>query len=256
MIQREFTANRLNAILNHPAVRPWVANDDAGVIDVSAAVSNERNVLLMGEHGGMFFVCLQPGIYELHTQVLPSGRGEWARDMAEACALFMFTRTDAFEVLTRIPGGHVAARVAAEAMDMRMEFLREGGCVFKNRVTDLRVYSQRIQEWAARAPGMVDLGRWLHNRMAQEAARLGLPNVLHDDDENHNRYVGVATAMAFGGQPGKAVSYYNRWVSICRHGADGKLHTVELVSVNPLVIRFDLGLMKMVGDDIEVIRTC
>lgn len=256
MIIRELDANHINQVLNHPEVREWVANDTDGVIDLTPAVSDQRNVLLMGEHGGCFFAQIQAGVYEVHTQVLPSGRGKWTRLLTEACARFMFTQTDAYEIVTRIPQPHVAARTAAQQQGMKLEFTRPGEVVFKNQRCDVDIYSFRLQDWAADARGMYSQGQWLHERMEQEAQRLGITIPTHEPDPNHNQYVGVAIEMAFGGQYLKAVNFYNRWVSLVRSSRSGKLQHISLVCVNPLVIRFDIGLMKFANGDIEVIQEC
>jgi hypothetical protein len=255
LIERHTTAEWLNQVANHEAVRPWIA-PGTEPLDLSAQVSDKRNVLLMGEHGGCLFVQIGPGIFEVHTQVLPSGRGAWTRALSEACALYMFTRTEAYEIMTRVPDGHVGAKAGALAQGFRHEFIREKAYLFRGRLSDIHICGLRIQDWAARAPGMVELGHWLHERMHQELARLGISDPTHEDDENHNRYAGVTLEMARGGQLPKAVLFYNRWASLARHSRGGKIAHIALVSRDPPVIRFDLGLMKLVGDDIEVMRSC
>ena len=256
MIKRATDAGHLNAILNHPTVRPWVAPKAEGVLDLTGMVADERNVVLMGELGGCAFLWLQPGIYEVHTQVLREGRGKWTRALTEACVRHMFTRTEAYEIVTRVPAGHLAAKAAAEAQGMRFEFTRPEGCLFRDRPTDVHIYSFRLQDWVVRGDGLAETGAWLHSRMEQEADRLGITVPRHDEDPNHNRYVGAAVEMVLGGRPGKGVAFYNRWVSLARQTRGGMLQHVSLVSENPTVIRFDIGLMRFHADDIEVIRSC
>jgi hypothetical protein len=256
MIERQTNADRINEIVNHPAVRPYVANSNEGVLDLTATVADQRNHILCGDHGAVAFLWAQDGIYEAHTQVLPRGRGEWTRELTEACVRHMFTRTDAYEIMTRVPAGHIAAKTAAEAQGMRFEFTRPRGVMFRDRVVDCHIYSFRLQDWVARTPVLAETGEWLHERMEEEAARLALDVEPHEADDNHNRYVGAAIEMAFGGQWAKAVGFYNRWVTAARHIRNGKLQHVQLVSVDPLVVRFDIGLMRFHADDIEVIREC
>lgn len=256
MIERQTTADRINQIINHPAVRPWVANSDEGELDLSATVADQRNHVLMGEHGGVAFLWVQDGVYEAHTQVLPKGRGEWTRSLTEACVRHMFTKTDAYEIMTRVPSGHIAAKAAAEAQGMRFEFTRHRGVMFRDQVVDCHIYSFRLQDWVARTPALAETGQWLHDRMEAEARRLDIDVEAHDPDENHNRYVGAAVEMAFGGQYIKAVQFYNRWVTAARHARSGQLQHIQLVAVDPLVVRFDIGLMRFHDNDIEVIRPC
>ena len=250
LIWRERSAERINMVLNHPVVRPYVADMGEGKIDISHLVANESNVLLMGEHGGCLCFCPQPGIYEVHTQVLPSGRGAWALDFVRAGASWMFTHTDAYEIMTRVSHGHVAAKALTLAAGMKYEFTRDDGPSFKGKNPPCDIYSYRIQDWVQHASGLVEKGQYLHERIQSEAVRLGVTTELHADDENHNRYAGAALEMAMAGKLRKAVLFYNRWAFAARHPLIG------LVSETPPVIRFDIGLMTIRDGEIEVVQPC
>src|SRR5947209_10090690 len=128
-IERHFDAKRLNEIVNHPSVYPWVQGAVTGELDLSDPISDPRNVLLMGEHGGVVFGWHSPGIYEAHTQVLPEGRGAWSVAMVRAALEWMFTRTDAMEIWTRVPHGNLGARALAKAIGGKFEFRMEKGWV-------------------------------------------------------------------------------------------------------------------------------
>lgn len=247
-IARSFDPAAINAILNHPVVRPWVA-DAEGPIDISRQVTNRANVLLMGEYGGFFCFCLQPGVYEVHSQVLPAGRGKWMRAFAHAGACWMFTRTDAYEIVTRVPDGHIAAKALAMGAGMRHEFTRQKECLFRGELRDVHIYSFRVQDWLATAPYLDVIGDWFHRRLNEEARRLGVIEPAHGDDPQHNRVVGACWEMARQGQLAKAVLIYNRWAAVTRHA------TIGLVSADPPTIRMDLGLLRIKdGKDFEVIR--
>lgn len=246
-ITREFTADRINAVLNDPEVRPWVADTSLGAIDISPQVADKNNVLLMGEHGGCFFNKVMAGMYEVHTQVLPAGRGEWVKEFLMAVRHYIFTRTDAVEVLTRVPTEHKGARVAAEYVGMTFEFTRPDGVMFGGKVMPVDVYSEQIQDWAPKAPFLIEKGKWLHDQMSKEAQRLGMKEQPHEDDENHNRYVGASLEMMYGGQFQKAVAFYNRWALISRHPL------IQLTSILPPTVKFDVGLLKFDGDKVEII---
>jgi hypothetical protein len=84
--------------------------------------------------------------------------------------------------------------------------------------------------------------------MHEEAERLGIVETPHDDDENHNRYVGATLEMVYGGQYAKAVAFYNRWALISRHP------TIALVSSDPPAIRFDIGILKLVENGVEIVK--
>lgn len=256
-VRRDFDAAFMNRVINDGAVKPWLANSADGFLDMTPEVRDQRNILIVGDHGGTFYRPIQQGVYEVHTAVLPEGRGEWTRKMTAESLRLMFTCSDAYEVVTRVPKGHIAALAAAKAVGMKHEFTARSAVRFRDKITDLHVLGIRVQDWVSIADGLVQRGEWLHRRMTEEAERLGLKAETHDnDDESHNRYAGAAVEMVFGGQAAKGVLTYNRWVSLVRHMRAGVLQHVQLASMNPPVIRFDLGLMRFHDGDIEVIREC
>lgn len=249
LVWREFNAKHINEVINHPVVRPDVADLGEGTLDISSVVANNSNVLLMGEFGGCLCFCVQAGLYEVHTQVLPEGRGKWALDFVRAGMHWMFTHTDAVEITTRVPRSHRAAKVLTGAAGMTFEFERADGVRFRGEDVPVDVYSIRIQDWAkVAADVLMERGQWLHWRMAQEAKRLGIIATAHEDDDNHNIYAGVTYEMAAAGQIRKAVIWYNRWAFAARHPL------IALVSELPPVIRMDIGLMTIRNGDIEVIH--
>lgn len=246
-ITREFDATRINIVLNHADVRPFVADMAEGYIDMSKQVANNNNVLLMGEHGGCFFYQIMDGLYEVHTQILPAGRGAWTKGFLLAVRNYIYTQTNAIEVLTRIPGGNKGARLAAESVGMKLEFTREDGVTFNGEIMPVDVYSERLQDWVTMDPYIVQDGEKLHQDMAREAVRVGITEQPHEDDENHNRYVGACVQMMRGGQYGKAVAFYNRWAILARHAQ------ISLVSITPPTVKFDVGLLKFTNTGLEII---
>jgi hypothetical protein len=249
-VTRQHTAERINAVVNDPSVRPWVAND-SDAIDLTERVADRNNILLMGEHGGCMFYPLLPGIYEVHTQVARPGRGDWTRRLTEACAEWMFTRTPCYEIMTRVPHGHIAARAAAVAAGMRFEFTRPLECRFRNHMTDVHVYSYRIQDWIGQADAMIEVGRAFHDMLHRGAARLGVEGA-HPDDDNHNRYVGAAIQMVWHGQPIKAVNFYNRWAQVSRHEA---IALLSLPTDPTVMVKIDHGLcITLRNGEFEVTR--
>lgn len=233
-VTRQHTADRINAVVNDPSVRPWVANDTSA-LDLTARVADTNNILLMGEHGGCMFYPLMSGIYEVHTQVTRQGRGEWTQRLTEACAHWMFVRTPCYEIMTRVPHGHIAARAAAVAAGMRFDFTRPQECRFRNHLVDVHIYSYRIQDWVGRAASLVEVGRAFHDLLHQEGAGLGVTDA-HPEDDNHNHYVGAVVDMVWHGQVQKAVNFYNRWAQISRR------EPITLLSVSPPTVKIDHGL--------------
>lgn len=244
-IERHTDAKRINEIVNHPAVRPWTNELGKGVIDMTKDISNPKHILLMGEHGGIIFYEIMHGLYEAHTQVLPEGRGEWAKQLVDACAEWMFTRTTAFELMTRVPVGHRSAKALTLYTGMKLEFTRDDKCTFRGKKCAVEIYSYRLQDWMTFARGMQEKGKIFHDKLHAEAERLGIKEKPHDEDLNHNQYLGCCISMVQGGQLEKALIFYNRWAVAARH------EVVTITSVNPPTVKFDIGLLKFNGNEIE-----
>jgi hypothetical protein len=243
-IWRDITAHVANVMLNDPAIRPTVESG-THALDLSAAVANRDNLLLMGEHGGMLFAHLMPGLYEQHTFIRPAGRGEWSLDFCARAWHWMFTRTPCTEIITRIPAGHRAAMAAAVRVGFKPEVVLQDQVEFRGRMQNVHIYGVRLQDWLPVAPGLTERGEWLHQRMQAEADRLMISVPPHDDDPVHNIYAGAAVDMMFGEQPGKAVAVYNRYALIARH------QPVFLLAANR--VKFDIGIMVFRDGDIEVL---
>jgi hypothetical protein len=246
MIERASSADLFNSFLNDPYVRPDVATDELGTLDISTVMADPRNVVLQGEHGGFVFVQIVPGVYEVHTVTLKSGRGQWAVDVAHAASRYLFTQTDAFEITTRIPRKHLGARTLALNAGMMLDFSVPDGCRWRGIAQPIDIYSFRIQDWIKDADDCVDTGRWFHGRLLEEARRIGVTDNPHPNDDVHNRYVGACMEMAFAGQVIKAVNFYNRWALCARHPA------IQLLALDPPTIKMDIGILRIVGNDIEV----
>lgn len=84
MLSRCHDAERINAVVNHPEVRPYVGAADAGELDVTDLVAKPEHWFLMGEHGGFMLGWSAPDTREVHTFILPSGRGKWANNARTA----------------------------------------------------------------------------------------------------------------------------------------------------------------------------
>ena len=250
MIERAFTATGFNEILNDPFVRPDVADMAEGVIDVTPIIANHNNVLLMGEHGGQLLVRLMPGVYEVHTATTKKGRRNLIQDFATESSRYMFTRTDCYEVVTRVPDDHRGAQHLVERMGMRWEFVRPDGCVWRGKRQRVQVCSYRIQDWIGTASALEDIGEGFHDFLHSEAKHLGITAPPHEDDPNHNRYVGAVCEMIRNGQVWKGVNFYNRWALVSRHP------TIQLMQEkDPTIIKFDIGLLVFENGEVHVERT-
>ena len=247
-ITRATDAARANEILNDPSVRPFIAETPDGPIDISAQAADPNNYLLVGEYGLALFRPVILGSYEVHSASLRAGRGEWTLQFARACLDWMFSRSNAWEILTRVPAGHLPALALTKACGYVWEFESPNPCLFRGRKVGAATWRLSIHDWVARSAHFLEIGEWLHKRLAEEATKLGVKEPPHPDEAHHSRVAGAALEMARHGQVLKSVFYYSRWSALARHGS------VSLVSVDPPVLKMDIGFLHLRGDDIEVTR--
>ncbi len=245
-IEPQKDAARLNAIVNHPDIYPWVKGFADGPLDLSPVIDGGEAVCLLGEHGGLLFHRLQPGLYEVHTQVVPEGRGEWALNCARACLHWLFTRTDAVEVLTKCPEGNLAAKSLARACGLTKEFTNPVGWVLDGKPVPADIYSITIQTWMRTASGLAERGAWFHRRLEAEFERLNVRDLSHMDDATHDRYVGAACEMILGGQPDKAAVFYNRWAALATYAP------IAIASYEPMAVNIGNALVLVCDGDISV----
>ena len=239
MLERTFDATRFNEIINDPSVRPYVADEGDGVLDLSLRVAIVDNVCLIGEHGAFLCFRYYPGCYEVHTQVLPSGRGAWAQAFALAGAQYMFTNTDCTELVTRVPERHLGALRLAVFAGFRHCFKTPPECRWCGELMSCFIMSMTLSEWASRPQdSLTQRGREFH-----EWLNACVPNgTPHVDDDEHNKIVGTCLSMIDGGEPVKAVLWYNRSAYAARH------EPIKLLSIDPLKIQFDAGYLTKGAD--------
>lgn len=243
MLTVQTDAKWANRVLNDPEVRPFVA-DEVGEIDASRWISTPSGLVLGGEFGVFVLFKYFDGCWEVHSAVLREGRGQWAVGAAWTVLHHMFTKTDAAEIITRVPQGHIAAKALSEHVGFRHDFTTPAECVFRGRKVPCHIYSNTIQEWAQKAPGLEQKGRDFHEWLNRQVTE-GTP---HDDDPAHNRVVGSAVDMAFSGHIRKAFVWYNRWALAARHPL------ITLVSVEPPQIKFDAGVVTFAPDGVRFDR--
>lgn len=125
MLERSHDAARINAVVNHPEVRPHVGAPEIGELDLTELVARPEHWFLMGDHGGFMLSWSAPGVREVHTFVLPEGRGKWAEDAR--AAMLDYARDNGTQMLwTKIAEGdrHV------------IRYARQGGMQFTGDVLE------------------------------------------------------------------------------------------------------------------------
>jgi len=245
MIEIQKSAEFANSVLNHPVVRPDVADPTEGPIDISQVVANPAHRVLGGAHGVTVWLKYFDGCWEVHTAILPEGRGKWAREFAEASLHHMFTATDCVEAITRVPQGHVAARTLTLSCGFHEHFVTPPECPFRGGKVPATIFILSLQDWAMRRPDLAEIGDGFH-RWMNERLRGGQP---HQPDDAHNRVVGAALEMLSAGNHRKAVIWYNRWAIAARHAQ------ISLIGENPTQIRFDAGVLAFKDGTFSIERT-
>jgi hypothetical protein len=134
-------ADRLNYLVNHPDIRPFVGGDITQPLDLSSAVADEANIFLDGEHGAFCCSWTGPGDYEVHTLILPSGRGQWA---------YSFARAGRAEMV-RLGAKHLWTCVHPDAVNVKFFTLRAGFRPAGQRIRDLGAgpVTYDIYDWRA-----------------------------------------------------------------------------------------------------------
>lgn len=108
MIKRSNDVAFLNHLLNHESIKPWVA---LGVdrLDATTVIASGA-IFLATDLGGFLVVPSGRGMYDVHTQFLPEGRGKHALEAAKEALRYMFVQTDALALSTFVTDGNAAAR--------------------------------------------------------------------------------------------------------------------------------------------------
>lgn len=242
-ISRHYTATDLNKVANDPSVYDWVRGNFEGYMDFTPIVANPNNYLLMGEHGGVLLIWMQPGLYEAHVQVLPEGRGKWAVEMCRAGLHWMFTRTDAIEISTRVPVGNIPALALTRRTGGMLEFRREQGWTVNGKTVPADVYSFKVHDWIRTAPKLAARGHWFHDRLEQEFKRHNKKHGVHPDWDVHDQNVGAAVEMILGGQPQKGQVFYNRWAQMAGY------EPFEIITHNPLTLDIKEAILAVRNND-------
>lgn len=247
MIERHFTAERINEIVNHLSIYSWIKGTHTQPLDLTNFAANPDNVCLVGEHGCVLFQKLQPGIYEFHTNVLPEGRGAWMLEQWKAVSRWMFTKTDAFELITKCPDGNMASKASARAVGCSLVFRTGPIWQTDDGLVPVDVYSMVMQNWVKTCPELAETGKLFHELLHKKYEALGKIEELHPEDETHNMYVGAAAEMIPSGQVVKAIYFYHRWAKMAGY------QPMIIKSMEPVVIDIGEAILQVKDGEFEII---
>lgn len=244
-VSREFSADTINRVCNHPDVRQWLGG--SGPLDLSPLVADLRNVLLMGQGGGVLFQWLEPGLYEAHTQFVPEYRGKEAVQNVRDALRWMFTKTDAVEIVTKVPEPNKSALGLVRAIHGQKLFDRADAWPTENGPLAVSFYGLSLMSWAGAAPDIAASGHWFHEKLETAKATTAGALPSHGDDAAHDQYVGATVEMIAAGQVDKALAFYNRWARFSGYGP------ISAIALNPLVIDIGDALLAVRGADFDVL---
>lgn len=151
--------------------------------------------------GGWIFQRLEGGYYEVHTLFLPKSRD--IVENAKKALFYMFTATDALEIVTRVPTDLPHARKLAEAGGFRYRFTRPDGWMREQGLIPVDHFGLTIDEWTRDNPELIALGQEFHHKLGDHKD--------HGEDTTHDAYAGLGLACWSGGVVGKGLWRYNRW---------------------------------------------
>lgn len=246
-LDRTMDATALNAVANHPDVRPWLGGGDAP-IDLTALLEDPANLAGVSEHGGFLAVAQGPARYEVHSLFRPDRRaGETVRAM-RAAVDYIFATTDATELVTKVPETNTPAAGLAQLAGFAKLFTMT---VPWGRETTATMHFHRltIDEWALRTPVARLLGTWFHDAVVAAKTAAGSTRPTHADDETHDRMAGATVLLVRGGQPQKAVDFYNRWAAFTGYVP------IRLLRAHPIVIDIDDVVLEARLNEMEIL-TC
>jgi len=222
-MERSYNADFINEVINHPDVRD--SAEVEGIGDLTEFVANVNNVLLTNKHGGFLFVSKGAGIYEVHTQFLPSGRGHRALLAAIDSLYYMFIHTDCIRVISRAKPENTGACQLAD----RLLIMRGNNGVYN-------YYSLEYMDWVESEKRNSQEGHDFH----------GVVDTDHGNDDTHDYHVGAALLMAKAGNAKKAVQVYNYWAMMSGY------EQATIYNYQPIIVQ--IGDMRLqITDTVEVI---
>lgn len=249
MIRRSFDAAEINPILNDPSVFDAIKLPGmAPEIDVAPIISNPNNVLLMAEGGGIMFIQIEPGIYEVHTSFLEKYRGSNAIKASLEAYRWMFTHTDCMILQTKVPAFNRGADKFCRIVGATKDFERKSIWLTDKGPVDMSYWTLRYEDWLRKTPALMASGKVFHARLEDEFARHGADDENHPDEDCHDLHVGVCVEMIYAGQPEKAIVLYNRWAAFAGYGL------ISLIAKAPMLIDIGSAILQVTNDSFKVIK--
>lgn len=251
--KRDFTAARINRVVNDPSVLPSVALPGQESLDLSPVVGDLRNIVLQCDEGGIVAHWREPGVYEIHTQFTERYRGVSAVRTTRGMVSWLFLHSPAMELQSKVPDCNQGAQGLVKAINGRFEFERAGAWQGPQGPCGVAYYALRWSDWLYSPWAMGALaarGEWFHGRLDEAKRAFLAPPDSHAADPAHDVNVGATIELIFHGQVDKGLTLYNRWSRFAGYAE------VRLISASPLIIDIQdaILLIDISGKDFEVLQ--
>lgn len=141
LLTRDTTGEVTQRIFDDP-------NVGQGPIDITPLLRDSHCIALVGDPPLGVHIGLQvvSGVYEVHSVILPEGRGEWAVEFTESAIRHIFVTTDCIELITRIPHGALPPNSLARRFGFAERWVG-GDMVYQNRIVPFSVWSLTLMGW-------------------------------------------------------------------------------------------------------------
>lgn len=206
-----------NTLLNHAEIYPTMKDDRSpapGALSVAPLMSNYENLFLKVHAddkpvGGFILVYKGLGIYEVHTMLLPEGRGAPGIRAGRLGEEWMFRNTNALELTSYAWDTSPQTVMFAKLCGFKQAGRRPWPATVGGKTVFADYLSITLREWVRNAWGDFSLcGAIFQEELCAEMKR-PLPAV----DPYHNGIFGIALSMMMSGQPAKACLVHNEWAA-------------------------------------------
>lgn len=204
---RTLDAAVFNAMANDPTIRPWLGG--IGPLDLTGLVADPQNFALLTPQcdGGYLLIRRDLGLYEAHSLAYPSARGRPMLELARDGFRYMFTATDAIEIVSKCPDGNTAALRWAEIVGFEHLGWRDEAFDLNGSLVGCSFKSLTYQSWVKKDRRNKVDGQRFHAKLTE------IKGDIHPEDASHDYWVGATIEGVRQGNVGKAVSLYSRWAA-------------------------------------------
>lgn len=235
----------VNDLLKDPDIRPTalIGHTATDGVDLLSFLAEERNIAFICEdeedvpRGAILFHWNEFGVYEVHTMCQKIARGISYLNAVRGAISIMFLHGDCIELYTRVPEENKGALGLVRLIHGKREF----SAAPDSPGAPAMFYALRWYDWiwSSDSRWLVKHGEWFHTRLEEQFAEQGRKHAAHEDNEDHDRMVGVTCELILNGMVQKAFVLYNRWAKLAGYAQ------LQIVVENPLIINTGDALLQV-----------